>query len=74
MMQNGMMPGPAMMIVMILVLGALIAGIVWLVRTVTNGSRSGPSNATETLETRYARGEIDRDGYLQRRNDLYQRG
>lgn len=78
MMQNGMMPGPVMMlvmmIVMILVLGALIAGIVWLVRTVTNGSRSGPSNATETLEARYARGEIDRDEYLQRRNDLEQCG
>lgn len=59
-----------MMLVAILVLGALIAGIVWLVRTVTEGSRSARPNAIDTLETRYARGEIDRDEYLQRRTDL----
>lgn len=73
MMQDGMMLGPVMMFVMmiiaILVLGALIAGIVWLVRNVTDASRSGP-NSIETLEMRYARGEIDRDEYLQRRRDL----
>lgn len=70
MMQDGMMLGPVMMIVAILLLGALIAGIVWLVRTVTDGSRSGRSNAIETLEIRYARDEVDRDEYLQRRTDL----
>lgn len=73
-MQDGTMIGPVMMVVMmivaILVLGALIAGIVWLVRNVTEGSRSGRPNAMETLEVRYARGEIDRDEYLQRRSDL----
>lgn len=74
MMQDGMMLGPVMMFVMmivaILVLGALIAGIVWLVRTLTEGSRSGRPNSIETLEMRYARGEIDRDEYLQHRDDL----
>lgn len=75
MMQDGMtMMGPMMMIVMlvisILILGALIGGTVWLVRTLADDGRSRRSSALETLEMRYARGEIDRDDYLQRRKDL----
>lgn len=74
MMQDGMM-GPMMMvpmmIVTILVLAALIAGIVWLVRTLADSPRSNNQRrATEVLEMRYARGELDRDEYLQRREDL----
>ncbi len=76
-MQDGMMMGPMMMIFMLvfmaLVLAALIAGVVWLVRTLSDGRRSGASTALEALEVRYARGEIDRDEYLQRRNDLERR-
>lgn len=76
MMEDGMM-GPVMMvsmtIVIILVLAALIAGIVWLVRTLTDSPRSNNQRtATEVLEMRYARGELDRDEYLQRREDLQQ--
>ncbi len=73
-----MMAGPMMMIFMliitILVVGALIAGVVWLVRTFTDDRRPGTSNPIETLELRYARGEIDRDEYHQRRGDLERRG
>lgn len=76
MMEDGMM-GPVMMvsmtIVMILVLTALIAGVVWLVRTLADTRRPNDERrATEVLEMRYARGELDRDEYLQRREDLQQ--
>lgn len=74
MMENGMM-GPvmmvSMMIIMILVLAGLIAGILWLVRTLADSRRSNDERtATNVLEVRYARGEIDRDEYLQRLEDL----
>lgn len=62
-----------MFVVMLLVLAALIVGVVWLVRTLSDGRRSGPSNALEVLEVRYARDEIDRDEYVQRRDDLERR-
>lgn len=76
-MPDGMMAGPMMMIVMLvfmlLVLAALIAGVVWLFRMLGDGRGSGPSSALEALEVRYARDEIDRDEYLQRRDDLQRR-
>lgn len=73
-MPDGMMPAPMMMVFMIvfmvLVFAALVAGVVWLVRTLGEGRRSATRNAIDALEVRYARGEIDRDEYFQRRNDL----
>lgn len=63
-----MIPG---FVFMIVVIAALITGIVLLVRNLT-GDRdtTDRSSAIEQLEVRYARGEIDRDEYLQRRDDL----
>lgn len=52
---------------------AIVGLVVWLVATVVRrperpgGDRTGPMN---TLDERYARGEIDREEYLQRRADL----
>lgn len=73
MMEDGM-TGPMtmvpMMIIMIVVLAALIAGTVWLVRTSSDDRRPERRSATDALELRYARGEIDRDEYLRRRDDL----
>lgn len=73
-MQDGMMMAPMMIfgfVFMILVVAALIAGIVWLVRNLTGDRHTtGRSSAIEQLEVRYARGEIDRDEFLQRRDDL----
>lgn len=59
------------LVFMIAVVAALITGIVWLVRNLA-GDRdtTGRPRAIEQLEGRYARGEIDRDEFLQRRNDL----
>lgn len=61
---------------LVLLILAVVA-IVWLVRTVSSGAsgsgnrdgRSGAS-AREALDLRYARGEIDRDAYVQARRDL----
>ncbi len=70
---GGMMMAPMMIVMMVfgvLVVTALILGIVWLVRALTHDGRSDRGGALETLEMRYARGEIDRDDYLQRRDNL----
>ncbi len=73
-MQHGMMMAPMMIlgfVFMIVVVAALITGIVWLVRNLTgNRGTTGRTSAIEQVEVRYARGEIDRDEYLQRRDDL----
>ncbi len=74
MMRDGMMMAPMMMVLMliitIVVVVALIAGVVWLVRTLSDNRRPDRRSAGEELQLRYARGEIDREEYLQRRDDL----
>lgn len=68
---GGMWLGP---IVMLAVLALLAAGIVSLVRWMAgNRGSADPSSsrsAREILDERYARGDIDRDEYLRRREDL----
>ena len=63
-----------------LVLLALgVAGVMWFVRA---SPRRGPPSPSpernypplEILEQRYARGEIDRTEYLEKKNDLLRRG
>lgn len=56
---------------MILFWLALIVLVILLVRLFING-REGPRQRTalDILEERYARGEIEREEYLQRRADL----
>lgn len=63
-----------MFVFMALALTALIAGVVWLVRTASDSRRPDTPSPLEALELRYARGEIDRDEYHQRRDDLERRG
>ena len=63
--------GPLMLVFWI----ALIVGAVWLVRwLITNdsGRRSPPPSPTalDILKERYARGEVDRDEFEQKRRDL----
>lgn len=75
-MMDGMMGTPMMVvgfIFMVLILAVLVAGLVWLVRAIggDGDGRSRPQrSAIEQLEARYALGEIERDEYFQRRNDL----
>lgn len=73
-MTGGMTMGGPMMVmgllVMVLFFALVIAGVVWLVQLQTRGRQGRQTDAISQLEWRYARGEIDRDEYLQRRNDL----
>jgi putative membrane protein len=46
---------------------ALIVGIVWVVRSRPTPSNRTPTPALRLLEERYARGEISRDEFLERR-------
>ncbi len=62
-------------LMMILVFGAIVALIFLLVRSVggANASSRPPSqnrSPLDILDERYARGEIDREEYQQRRQDL----
>lgn len=52
----------------------IIIGIVMLVKWLANskGLRGGNSKALDTLNERYARGEIDEQDYKQRKSDLSQ--
>ena len=75
MMGGGMMGGGEFMwfwaLFAVLVLALLVVGVVWLVRTLAG---SGPSSSTSTarqeLDLRYARGDLTREEYQQRRADL----
>lgn len=62
------------MIIWIVVLIAVVAIVIWLVRSVIgHGVDHVPprrSSGLDVLEERYARGEIDRDEYLQKRKDI----
>jgi putative membrane protein len=65
------------LIIMVLFLGVIIAGAVWLIRLVVNSSQGTPttpagreSNALELLNQRYARGEITREQYQLIKEDL----
>jgi putative membrane protein len=67
-----------MVIVTLLILALLIALIVAIVLLVRNAQRPGgisttsarPGNAVEILKERYARGEINRKEYLEKRREL----
>jgi putative membrane protein len=67
--------GPIGMIVWIVILALVIAAVVWLVRAMTHSgaqiSGSGRrSPGLDVLEERYARGEIKREEYLEKKRDM----
>ncbi len=67
--------GAGHMFIWLLIIVLVIAGVAWFARS---GSRRGNvlplsdqrSPALNMLEERYARGEIDREEYLQKKRDL----
>ena len=74
MMDGGMMGGFMWFwaIFWVVVLALLVVGAIWLARTLTRPSSppGGPSPARAELDLRYARGDLTREEYLQRRADL----
>ncbi len=59
----------------VVVLALLVVGAIWLARTLTasgGGGRAGDpaADARRELDLRYARGDLTREEYLQRRADL----
>lgn len=61
-------------IIWIAILIAIVAFVVWAVRAVAapamHYAQPRRSPGLEALEERYAKGEINRDEYLQKRNDI----
>ncbi len=66
--------GPGMALSMLLFWGLVIAAIAVVVKILTGsrnfGLREKERTALDILKERYARGEIDRDEYLQKKQDL----
>lgn len=65
--------GLAHMIIWVVILIAIIIGIVWLVRSLSaKDDRVLPRRRAglDVLEERYARGEINREEYLQKKQDM----
>ena len=55
---------------MILVWGVIILLLMWLVRIFSRTSDGKEKSARKILDERYARGEIDRQEYEQKKRDL----
>ncbi len=66
--------GPVHMVVWAVILIAIIVGVVWLVRSMSasNPHHLSPKRSAglDVLEERYARGEINRDEFLQKKKDI----
>ena len=66
--------GPLHMVIWVVILAAIAVGIYWLVRTFMppgGRSHSAPRSAgLSLLEERYARGEVNREEYLQKKGDM----
>jgi len=66
--------GPIGMIIWLVILIAIVALVVWLVRSLASPtSHHLPpqrSAGLDVLEERYARGDINREEYLQKKRDL----
>ena len=58
------------MIIWLVILAAIVAGVVWLVRAGALQVSARRSQGLHVLEERYARGEINRDEYLQKKQDI----
>jgi putative membrane protein len=62
------------MLVMLVFLALVVVGIVFVVRSFSDGERtthrSGGNRALDILDERFARGELDREEYEERRRVL----
>ncbi len=72
---GGFWVGPIFMIFWLVVIVAVIAGVIWLVQSASHhgaGRSNAPSgsSALDILDERYARGEINRDEYLRKKQEM----
>jgi putative membrane protein len=54
----------------ILILALIVGGVLWFVRSMPQGGGASRSPGLDALEERYARGEISREEYLQKKRDI----
>ena len=66
----GSMMGGFGFVFWLVILAVIIAGVVWFVRSQPLATRKRRSTSLELLEERYARGEINREEYLQKKRDI----
>ena len=63
-----------MMIIWVIILALAAAAVIWVVRSTASGGMNQPRpdrpRGLEVLEERYARGEVNRDEYLQKKGDI----
>jgi len=67
---------PFGMIIWLIIIVGIVAFISWAVRARSSRGRyegTTASSALDLLEQRYARGDIGRDEYLQKKNDILSR-
>ncbi len=72
-MTMGPMMGWAWAVLWLLFLALLVVGVVFVVRSLSDrgaGHEGAGSSASQILEERFARGEIDRDEFEERRRAL----
>ncbi|HZV25272.1 MAG TPA: hypothetical protein VFG00_03190 [Acidothermaceae bacterium] len=59
-----------MSLVMLIFWGALVAGVLWLVRNARRPLEQNPGGARQILDEKLARGEVTEEEYLRRRDLL----
>ena len=62
--------GPLLMIALLALLVAAIVALVWWLGGGSSDGSGRVRTARDILDERYARGEVGRDEYLQRRSDM----
>lgn len=67
---GGMWLGPLWLLLWLAVIMAVIIALVRWLAPIENRSQSFPRSARDILDERYARGEIDDDEYLKRRENI----
>ncbi len=58
------------MLFWIVIIVGIVALVIWLSSSPRDANKTDSKDALEILKERYARGEIDKDAYLERKREL----